>query len=469
MQRLTLRSFRLWLFIALLVAAPLSKYPSIALPLFDFTSFRLGLYQLLAALFVLVSIWPTFKARRELYRQNKYALVSIVMLALVCLLGLIGALYRARSGLLVASILLLLALLVTGWWYVSLELSKERYPALVRGLLLAGCVFGILSLVQFLLAGFGHQTLGILCNGCSSQVFGFPRINGLAAEPQFQANALLIYFFIGLGAFYRNRSRLALACMSLTAVGIGLTFSRGAFLAAGIGTLLFFVLLRLQGQLRLRTILKHTLILMSSAVLVVALFVAAASYRYRGTPDIAYKTFRSLVEQASLGVIELPKSMATSGGFQPEGLVEASGQERANAAELALRAWGHSPYTRMFGVGTGNLGPFVVAHLDSGAPDNLTVYIYYVLLLSELGIVGIVAFLGLSASTIKHYMERTWKRKDAALHTAGLCLLVAFLIQYCFFGSYINVAYVWLWFGILLGIASKPPEKRAIMTEDHEE
>lgn len=41
-----------------------------------------------------------------------------------------------------------------------------------------------------------------------------------------------------------------------------------------------------------------------------------------------------------------------------------------------------------FGAGLGNLGPYVVANIDSSVQSNLTVYIFYVLFLVEMGIAG---------------------------------------------------------------------------------
>jgi hypothetical protein len=40
-----------------------------------------------------------------------------------------------------------------------------------------------------------------------------------------------------------------------------------------------------------------------------------------------------------------------------------------------------------------------------------------------------------------------------------LLVLVGFLVQYAFFGSYINVVYIWLWLGIGLGIGVKSTVK----------
>jgi len=457
-KQINFQTVRFWLFTALLVAAPLSKYPSVATPLYNFTSFRIGLYPVLSLLFVLVSLPSLLKSILKLYEQSKTALISSCLLALVCLLGLITALYKSRSTLLVASVLLLLSLLISAWWYVAYELPTSKYKLLLKAVLIAGCVYGVVGLLQFVLAGFGHETFGLLCKNCGAQIFGFPRVNGFAAEPQFFANAMMIYFFVGLGAFYKTRSGLALSSTVLSLLAIGLTFSRGAFLAVGLSTILFFALLRLQDQVRLKTLAKHFAVLIAACLVISALFVGAASYRYRGTPDIAYKTFRSMVQQASVGLIKLPASKSETGDFTPAGFIEASGQERLDAANLSLKAWSYNGYTRLFGVGTGNLGPFVVKNISPSAPNNLTVYIFYVLLLSELGLIGAGAFVVLHVSILKSYIKRFWRHKYTAIYTGLFCLGVAFLIQYFFFGSYINVPYIWLWFGILIG--SKPLLRR---------
>ncbi|MDB5183160.1 MAG: hypothetical protein JWO47_944 [Candidatus Saccharibacteria bacterium] len=454
MKKLDLHKLRFWLFTTLLVTAPLSKYPSIASPLYNFSSFRIGFYPVLSLLFVLCTFPFSLKSLSKLYQQSRTSILSIAVLVFVSLMGLTTAIYKARSILLVLSVLMLLCLLVSAWSYIKSELSPNKYPQLVKAVLIAGCVYGVVSVLQFSFAGFGHESFGLLCSGCNSQVFGFPRISGFAAEPQFHANALLIYYFIGLGVFYSSRSRLALSSAVLSLIGIGLTFSRGAYLAAGLSSVLFFILLRLQKLVQIKTVALHFGILVVAVFIVAGLFIASSSYRYRSTPDIAYKTFRSMVQQASLNVIKLPESKSTI-GFMPSGLVQASGQERIGAANLAIKAWNFNFRTRVFGVGLGNLGPFTIQNISANVPENLTVYIYYILVLSELGIVGLFALLSMFAGTLKGFMKRFWNSKNAAVYSGIFCLGIAFLIQYCFFGSYINVPYIWLWFGIILGLSPK--------------
>ncbi len=457
---LGLKSIRLWLFVALLVTLPLSKYPSIATPVYNFPSFRLGLYQTLLILFVGTCIRPTIRHIFQMRKQQKWAIYSALVLLLVVISGPLFALSKPRSLLLSGSVALLIFSLLTAWWYVAFELPKDKYESIVKYVLVAGCFYSVLAILQFCLAGFGHQTLGLLCRGCGDQVFGFPRINLFAAEPQFFANSMLLYFFVALGSFYYNRSRLALAGLVLSVVAIGLTFSRGANLGLLAGLITFYVCLRAQGMLRLRTLLLHGIVLSGAVILALLLLITAASYRYRGTPDIAYKVSRSLVQQASGGVINLPVSHAQQTGFQPNGFVKASSNDRLEAAKVGLKAWSFNLKNRLFGVGAGNLGPFVTRKIDKNLPNDLTIYIFYIFILSELGIIGLASFLVLMLSSAIGLMTRFWRTSNTSVYTALFALAIAYLAQFLFFGSYINATYVWLFFGIALGLGRKSNRRR---------
>lgn len=456
---MTVSKTRYWLFVSLLLLVPMSKYPSLSKPILNFPSFRFGLYQLVLLFFVLFCLPNVIKGAHKLYTQQKAALISLLLLFLILLLGIFSSINKPRSFLLISSISLLVLTVVSAWWYVAEELPRSSYKNIGRLLLIAGCVYGIFSIVQFLLAGFANQNLGLLCKGCGSQVFGFPRISGLAAEPQFHANAMMVYFFFGLGMYYHSRSRLALSSCLLSIMAIGLTLSRGAFVAVAVGLLLFYTAAYLQKKISIRTIIRHFLTVFVVSLAVGGLLIGAASFRYRSTPDIAYKTLRSLLEQTSLGVIKLPSHDNTS-GFQPAGLVVASGNERLSAAKLALRAWSYNPLTIVIGVGGGNLGPFVNRHIDANAPSNLTVYIYYILLLAEVGLLGLLSFALLGLAAIVSLLKKFWHQPDALPYMALVSLLVAFFVQYGFFGSYINVPYIWLFIGIGLGLYPRKNTKR---------
>jgi hypothetical protein len=469
MTKLNTARIRYWLFVGLIVFIPLSKYPSIALPAYNFSSFRVDLYQLLALIFIILAIWPTLKTIKLLYGQNRSALISSAVLAAVTIFGIFFSLFKSRSLLLGVSILFLIILAITGWWYVRFELDKTHLKKLIRALLIAGIVYGILGFLEFLVATFYHGNLSIMCLGCRNDVFGFPRINLFAAEPQFLANALLPFFFIALGVFYKTRQQLAYACMVLSALAIGLTFSRGAYFAMAIGTVGFFGLLICAKLNQTKFSLKIISILVAIALVGFGLQVLSASYRYSSTPNIAYNTVRSSLEHLSLGLVSLPEkrvvmtestpvatptvTVSVESSFESPGLIEASTDDRLGAASLALKAWRTNYKTLSLGVGAGNLGPFVNKNIDASAPNNLTVYIYHVLILAELGVVGLIAFLVVYLSGLVQLIKTRIGKGDFELYAALSALMVTFLVHYFFFGTYINTMYVWLFAGIVLGLA----------------
>ncbi len=470
MTKITFARLRFWLFIALIIGMPLSKYPSIALPAYDFTSFRIGLYQVLAVLFVLLCAKGILLKIRGLYEQNKLAFLSIVILALVAITGQLSVINQARSLLLTVSILFLLALVLAGWWYIRYELAQKTYPLIIKLLLYAGIIYGALGLGQFVFGTFSDNTLGIACRGCMGDIFGFPRVNLLAAEPLFLANALLPFFFVSLAVFYKNKSRLSLASLLLVSLTITLTFSRGAYGAVVAGLIVFAVLLAISKKLDVKRAILSLGLVIACALASFGLMIASASWRYRNTPNIAYDTTNTILEHVSLGLLSLPDKIAPEvptettestpptcisvEEFVSPGLIEASTSDRLGAADLALQAWRSNYATIISGVGAGNLGPYVVENVDSTAPSNLTVYIYYILILAELGIFGLVAFLLIYVSGIWQLLKNGLK-KSPLLCVTATSLMIALLVQYGFFGTYINTIYVWLLAGIVLGLAAK--------------
>lgn len=460
--------WRYYSFIFLIVAAPLSKYPSIAAPLFNFSSFRIGLYQVAALLFVIACIKPIFAAGGSFFtKQQSFAFRALLLMAVLALASIAWSLYPARSTLLGASFVLLIAVVISAWWYTASQLNKARWGMILRSMLFASVLYGLLSVFQLLVFTLSDQTLGVMCPGCTAEVFGFPRINGLAAEPQFFANAMLPFVFAAVYAVIKSPSKLAWGAFVSSLFTIGLTFSRGAYFAAAAALIATLVVLIYKKYVDLNMIVKIILVGFFTLCISLSALTISATIRYSDTPNITYETVDSIFEHLTLGVINLPEKTVVvvqpaapavpaatstdinqSNEFVSPGLIESSGNERLSAAELAIKAWFYHPLTILFGVGIGNLGPFVVQNIDANAPENLTVYIYYILLVSELGLVGIILFSTVFISALVHLLR---KHSVASICIAGG--LFSFSLQFLFFGSYINVMYIWLWLGIALGAA----------------
>ena len=258
----------------------------------------------------------------------------------------------------------------------------------------------------------------------------------------------------------KYKTLLAKISLTLVSLVIGLTFSRGAFLAIVVG-LMFFVFSNLDFiKNNLRATLNTFVLIVLGFVVSFSLLVASASIAYKETPNIAYETTSTMLEQLSLGVIKLPKKVSVvperinpqNVEFVSPGLIEASTNERLSAAELTINAWLYSPINVIFGTGIGNLGPFVDKYIEPSAPDNLTVYIFYILLASELGVVGLIGLGIVLFYPLVLLIKKTHIYKFAGLQVM-VAILASFITQYLFFGSYINVVYIWFYIGVATALA----------------
>ena len=452
-----MKQVRFWLFAGLIIFAPLSKYPSFAMPMFNFSSFRIGLYQVLAVVFIFTCL-VSFKW--DFFKKQKLYLIGLFSISIPLIMGFIWAIDTKRWLLLAGSIAVLLALFVASWWYVANELPANKIKMLLKITLYFGIIYSLLVIVQLLFSTFTTESFGLLCEKCTKTVFGFPRVNLFASEPLFLANSLLPFFFIALYAIYLNKTKLAIWAVSLVSLAIGLTFSRGAFAGVALGLIAFYASLFIAKKLTVKFALKSMAFIMLGFMVSFLMLLGSASYTYRNTPNIAYNTTKTMLEQLSLGVINLPNKtvpVTTQAqndpidDFESPGLIEASTTERLTDAQLAIKAWSYNAKNVVFGVGSGNLGPFVVKNIEPTAPNNLTVYIFYVLALVEIGILGLFGIILLFALSL--YKLVILAKKQYSAISVLVAILVAFLMQYFFFGSYINVVYIWLWMGISAGIA----------------
>jgi hypothetical protein len=452
-----------FIFGGLILLAPLSKVPSVALPVLGFVSFRIGMYQVLAAIFVLVSAKSVYTNRSKLATRSNLGFK--LCLLLVCMaIGTIGAISLKRNLLLGSSFILLLGVAISAYDLCAKSWKDLDLKRAEKYMLYACIVYGTLSILHLAFVTYAHSRL-LLCTGCVDSVFGFPRVNVFAAEPLFWANALLPFFAVALHSVYVKNSRIAQTALALVSVGVGLTFARGAYATVVIGMAVFFV------QIRRSTTVNPKLVAQTIGLVIAGfasswmMLVISSSQLHRSTPDIAYTTLRSMVEHATFGVVKLPVRASNPGippatptvplaaarpivstDFVPKGLVVASTAERSGSAKLAIKTMQHDGWSLLFGVGFGNLGLSARRYVDPQANPELTVYIYYVLFAAEMGLVGLVALMSIYWSALRRLLKLNTETSRILV-----LITVMFLVQYATFGSYINVVYVWLWLGLALG------------------
>ena len=455
---------RFWFLAIVIFGGVFALHPSLSLAILDFPSLRLGLYQMAAAGLLATSL-PLLFTNRQKFLKNRYLIGGFLAIFLAMSIGVFFAEARLRTILYSLSLLFLLAIgLAAAVTYR--QLSKNQKHKFIRIGLWSGLVFGILAIIQLIAATFEPTGFGTLCSGCKADVFGFPRINLFAAEPQFLANALLPAFFLAL---FQPKSRLAQFSLFFTATAIALTFSRGGFLAIFLAIIIFIAIASIK-RLNISFLYKKLPLIIIGTFFGFTLLFLSANVRYSSSPFIAHNTLVSMIDQLSLGRIKIPqkttvknqptpaakspsphntpdiKPASPEQTFQPAGFVEASANDRLSASDLAIKSWLNSPHAFFFGVGLGNLGSFIQKHLHVSVPTDQTVYIFYILLLSGLGVVGLLPLI-ITPFIIIFFAIKNLRRTKAQFL---LSLTVAFFTHFWFFGSFINTIHCFAIIGIFL-------------------
>lgn len=458
-MKLTLGSnFRFLMLAIVLFGGALALQPSISLAVFDFPTFRISAYHVAAVLLVVLTI-PLLKSAKLRFLKKPWVVFLILAFFATLVVGQIFSLMPMRTALYSAS---LVFLLVVGFCSALLfsNLTKSQKDLLVKFGLWSGVVLGILAICQLVIASFNPTAFGTLCSGCHSNVFGFPRINLFAAEPQFFASALLPALFLAL-FFHSKNPRLAKFSLFFTALAISLTFSRGAFFAIGIAVFAL-ILIKIIRRQNLKNTFKSLIILVSGVLIGFLMLILSATIRFSHQAYITHNTAVSMLDQLSLGLVDIPQktekkpppekspTSEKTEEFTPAGHVEASADERVSAADLALEAWSHSPKTALFGTGLGNLGKFIQENLNRSVPNDQTVYIFYILLLSNIGIIGLLTLLIPLFLAIKFATKSILKNPNSPQTNFAFCLLASMTVQFWFFGSLINTLHVFAWIGVFL-------------------
>lgn len=445
---------RIWLFIATLAGAPFSFAPSVSLPTMGFFSFRLGLYQVVIGLFVL-SMLPVIWQRRQQLLVDRLVILSLLVLVILDIISPLRSINVSRSVLLSTSVLLLIMLMLSGLVFTVDLLNTKVIKQALRAIIVVALVIGIVAILQFVFNTYSStNTLG-LCANCGASVLGFPRVNGFTAEPQFYASALLAPILLLYGLILKRASKRRLVVFGFLLLVFFLTMSRGGFAALGVGALVISLLIMYKKQLVLRNLTIGALGVLVAGLLAIGMMVTSATIRYhRQSQSISKATFVTIIDQGSGGLIKLkvPSTAtvaATKTTFQSPGVITGSATAREGAVVSGIKWWHKDIVTTLFGLGVGNLGSY--AHnVDPGYPLSFTIYVQYIFMLVEFGLVGLCGFLLLGALSIYRAATAYFTNKSVWLLVL-VGLLSAFAVQYLFFGTYINTPYVWLYMGLGLG------------------
>ncbi len=348
-------------------------------------------------------------------------------------------------------------------WLILLAVLADRKrvqklaPALTKLLLLATMIICALELAQFV-GGIwlSRREPLLLCLGCSAVQFGFVRPNVFAIEPQFLGNMLLLPTLILTRRLIIKRwSRQNVLMFMVALSGLFLTMSRGAIYAFVIGAIVLAVVYYKQWRR-----------LLSGIGLTVAVFVIALvmqGFAAALNPHLTESfggAIAKVVSQLSLGVINLDKpskpnvnadanvpeqaTAKASNEAKPryDGYVAESTDVRTNFSKVALSVWSSNPRNMLIGVGVGGAGVAMARYEHSDWSKEI-VQNEFVEVLMERGVIG----LGLLLLLIGMIMYVLWRSHNVW----AWAILIAYLVQYCFFSGLPNALHVYVAVAVLLG------------------
>lgn len=341
-------------------------------------------------------------------------------------------------------------------YLVFLALVAERrllcrlLPKLVRVAIRATASACLLAIIQIILGTFivtNRHTFG-LCAGCVAGQFGFIRPNLLAIEPQFLGSLLLapllyITYLTLRGKHDYAKQPLLLVLMLTT---LWLTLSRGAIYAYLAGLVVMILLVR---KWRRQLAVVGSVALSLVVCLVCQGALASANPRIDSSFTQAVSTS---LNHLSMGIIRLPyqRKSPTSPPLisqehdkQPayHGYVAESTNVRLSLTKTALAAWRSNQLgQQLFGTGLGSAG-IVLARQTGSRYQKEIVQNEFIEVLLERGLIGLVLLGGLVAL----YGRLCSQRRDYL----ALVILVAYLVQWCFFSGLPNALHIYLVLALL--------------------
>ena len=330
------------------------------------------------------------------------------------------------------------------------RLLRQLLPKLVKVAIWATISACLLAIAQMVLGTFvitNRHSLG-LCAGCVAGQFGFIRPNLLAIEPQFLGSLLLapllyITYLTLRGKHDYAKQSLLLVLMLTT---LWLTLSRGAIYAY-LASLVVMILLVRKWRRQLAVV---GLVALSLVVCLVCQgTLASANPRIDSSFTQAVSTS---LNHLSMGIVRLPYqqksptsplSIPQEHDKQPayRGYVAESTNVRLSLTKTALAAWRSNRLgQQLFGTGLGSAG-IVLARQTGSRYQKEIVQNEFVEVLLERGLIGLALLGGL----VVLYGRLCSRRRD---HLA-LVILVAYMVQWCFFSGLPNALHIYLVLALL--------------------
>lgn len=469
LNRSGLENLYLTSFILLIASLPFSYQPYLHLASHGGANFDLTIIYVFMGLFVIVSLPKVWHVRNEL--ASRPCNLALVLFVAWNILSVLWSENTTRG--LASSLLITMLSAVALSTQAHIDLFIEQKKALYITLSTTTVVLFLFCLWQLIGDAIGAPpSVTLLPHDYRYYIFGFARVTGFSAEPEFLGNLLLIPLSVFIYGATVTKRRTYLYLTFITIVTIMLTLSRGAL----IGTMALLVTSLLFNYKKYS--FKYTALTFSTLLLGVVvsfcLFALAPELNTRSSATSS-SSLTKAVGQLSLGRINLnllqkqdsnnapkpPSDGTTDASVQPNvvslsptessivssGYVAASTHSRISMSVEAITLLKDRPSRFVHGVGIGSFGT-TLHKKDASFSQSSIVNNQYIELLTETGIIGLVLFLSFIITAITK-MSRRSKRVFAPA-------IIGILFQWLFFSGYPNILHLWP----LLGIAIAYPDSR---------
>lgn len=389
-------------------------YPFEYLPSIQLAGARVKLNYIVIGVGVYLFVNLLIRQKIKFPAFNKNYLLGFLLLST---LGSIGNVINTRRFVIsfLGLILCVFATFLIANYATNIKLQIRRLIYILG----ACCVFGVYQFVGDMVGIKPRFTF--LREMYTKAVFGIPRIQGTANEPQLFAGMLfiplavvLVYFIIkkpNNNPFNIPRNHIIFGGTLVTLVFL-LTISKGAFLAIG---LTLFILTMYWSVTQKNIINSRNILMALPALVLIVSFIA-------GTPYLSNK-LAPILENV---VTTVEGTSATT-------------VERSNFVELANRVLEVNPF---FGIGAGQYGPYV----STPGVDNSTLIVnnVYLEVWLEYGLITLSLFIALLGLALYRSMA-----KQSGLYLVLTISLICFLFQWVFF-SPIFITPIFILIGICL-------------------
>lgn len=428
-------------------------YPVLSIGHDSTTNYEFSLPLIALVVLAIIGLPSVWKARNELLRSRAVWLASLFVV--VCGLTLFWTPNLLRGSLtfgIVASLFLVLLAAIA-----ERKRLKKLLPALAKLCIASGVIMSGAAIVQMIAGIWLPREATLLCAGCSAEQFGFARPNVFAIEPQFLGSLLLAPLLLAVYEYLNGMRQTAVVASSvLLSLGLFLTLSRGAIIAAAVGLIVLLIVTRAQ----LKWFWRVMVFLAVGFLGALTLQGTAAAVNPHVESSFV-QAVSSSINQLSLGKITLvpaPVSSSSTTESEPtfDGYVEESTSTRLSLSQLALGTWASTPTRMMFGVGLGGAGVAMHEQYPDTIDAHEIVQNQYVEILLECGFVGFALFITLIVGLVTATRHNKWSWAIAA----------AFLVQWLFFSGYPNALHVYVTLIIIVascltGLAYNHHSKRA--------